>query len=56
MLEEEKEFDILEEVEDYDLEDENTDEFPYPELNPSTDEDNDVFEDEDDLYYYEEDN
>jgi hypothetical protein len=56
MWEEEKEFEILEEVEDYDLEGENTDEFPCPELDISADDDIDLSEDEDDLYYYEDDN
>jgi hypothetical protein len=55
MWEAEKEFEILEEVEQYDLEDESTDEFPCPELNPSADEDNDDFEYEGDLNYDEED-
>ena len=55
MWETEKEFEILEEVEQYDLEDEITDEFPYPELNLSVDKDNDVFEYEGDLNYDEED-
>lgn len=56
MWEEEKEFEILEEVEDYELEDVNTDEFPCPELDISADDDIDPSEYEDDLYYYEEDN
>jgi hypothetical protein len=55
MWEAEKEFEILEEVEQYDLEDEITDEFPYPELEPSADEDNDDFEYEGDVNYDEED-
>lgn len=55
MWEAEKEFEILNEVEQYDLEDEITDEFPCLELEPSTDEDNNFFEDEDDSYYDEED-
>ncbi len=54
---EKKEFNILEEeVEDYDLEDESTDEFPCPELDISADDDIDLSEYEDDLYYYEDDN
>jgi hypothetical protein len=56
MWEEEKEFDILEEAEDYDLEDESTDEFPCPELNISADDDIDLSEYQNDLYYYEDGN
>ncbi len=55
MWDAEKEFEILEEVEQYDLEDEITDELPYPELEPFADEDNDDFEYEGDLDYDEED-
>ncbi len=54
MWDAEKEFEILGEVEQYDLEDEITDEFPYPEFEPSADEDDD-FEYEGDLDYDEED-
>lgn len=59
MWEAEKEFEILEEVEQYDLEDEINDELPCPELEPSVDEDenedNDIFKYEGDMYYDEED-
>ncbi len=55
MWEAEKDFEISEEVEQYDVEEEINDELPNPELNPSADEDNDVFEYESDLYYDEED-
>jgi hypothetical protein len=53
MWDEEKEFEILEEVQEYDLDDETIDDFPHPELNPSADENeyNDVFEYEADFYY-----
>jgi len=51
----EEEFEIVEEVEQYDLEDEIDDEFPSLELNVSADEDSDVFEYEDDLFCDEED-
>jgi hypothetical protein len=51
----EEEFEIVEDVEQYDLEDEIDDEFPSLELNRPADEDSDVFEYEDDLFRDEED-
>ncbi len=59
MWDEEKDFEILDEVEEYDLNDESTDDFLYPELDSSADKDenenSDVFEYEADFYYDEED-
>jgi len=58
MWDEEKDFEILDKVEEDD-QDESTDDFQYPELDPSPDEDenenSDVFEYEDGFYYDEED-
>jgi hypothetical protein len=58
MWDEEKDFEILDEVEEYDL-DESTDDSLHPELDPSTNEDenenSDVFEYEVDFNYDEED-
>jgi len=59
MWDEEKDFEILDKVEEYDLDAESNDDFPYPELDPSADEDvnedSDVFEYEAGFYYDEED-
>ena len=59
MWDEEKDFEILDQAEEYDLDDESNDDFQYPELNLSADEDgnenSDVFEYEADFYYDEED-
>jgi hypothetical protein len=59
MWDEEKDFEILDKTEEYDVDDESNDDFQYPEMNLSTDEDvnenSDVFEYEDDFYYDEED-
>ena len=59
MWDEEKDFEILDKAEDYDMDDESNDDFQYPELDPSADEDgsenSDVFEYEADFYYDEED-
>ena len=58
-MDEEKDFEILDKAEEYDLDDESNDDFRHPELNLSADEDenknNDVFEYEADFYYDEED-
>ncbi len=58
MWDEEKDFEILDEVEEYDL-DESTDDSLHPELDTSTNEDenenSDVFEYETDFYHDEED-
>lgn len=58
MWDEEKDFEILDKAEDYDLDDESNDDFRCPELNLSADEDgnenSDVFEYEADFYYDEE--
>ena len=58
MWDEEKDFEILDQAEEYDLDDESNDDFQYPELNLSADEDgnenSDVFEYEADFYYDEE--
>ena len=59
MWDEEKDFEILDKkAEEYDLDDESNDDFQYPELNLSADEDgnenSDVFEYEADFYYDEE--
>ena len=51
MWETEEDFEILDEVQGYDSEDESAEDLPYPELNPSADEDDDAFEYEDDFYY-----
>ncbi len=51
MWEPEKEFEILEEAGQYDLENEINDEFPCLELEPSADEDEDENEDNDVLGY-----
>jgi hypothetical protein len=59
MWDEEKDFEILDEVEEYDLDAESNDDFLYPELDPSAEEDvnqdSDVFEYEAGFYYDEED-
>ena len=59
MWDEEKDFEILDKAEEYDPDDESTDDFQYPELNLSADEDgnenSDVFEYETDFYHDEED-
>lgn len=59
MWEEEKDFEILDEVEEHDLNDESTDDFLFPELDPSADENenenSDFFEYEADFYYEKED-
>ena len=59
MWDEEKDFEILDKVEECDLDDEGNDDFLYPELNLSADEDenenSDVFEYETDFYHDEED-
>jgi len=59
MWDEEKDFEILDKVEECDLDDEDNDDFLYPELNLSADEDenenSDVFEYETDFYHDEED-
>ena len=58
MWEEEKDFEISGEVEAYDINDESTNDFLYPELDPSAEEDenenSDVFEYEADFYNDEE--
>jgi hypothetical protein len=58
MLDEEKDFEILDKVEECDLDEESNDDFLYPELNLSADEDgnenSDVFEYEAGFYYDEE--
>ena len=59
MWDEEKDFEILDKAEEDDLDDESNDDFRYPELNLSADEDgnenSDVFEYDADFYYDEED-
>jgi len=50
MWEAEKEFELYEEVQDYELEDDGTDDFADLELNPSANKDEDGLEYEDDLY------
>ncbi len=59
MWDEEKDFEILDKAEEYDLDDESNDDFRYPELNLSADEDenenSDVFEYEAGFYSDEED-
>lgn len=59
MWDEEKDFEILDKAEEYDLDDESNDDFRYPELSLSADEDgnenSDVFEYDADFYYDEED-
>ncbi len=59
MWDEEKDFEILDKVEEHDLDDENSDDYLYPELDLSADEDgnenSDVFEYEAGFYYDEED-
>jgi hypothetical protein len=59
MWDEEKDFEILDKAEECDLDDESTDDSMHPELDPSTNEDenenSDVFEYETDFYYDEED-
>ena len=59
MWDEEKDFEILDKVEEYDPDDESTDDFLDMELDPSADEDenenSDVFEYENDFYFDEED-
>jgi hypothetical protein len=59
MWEEEQDFEILNEAEGYDLNDEDTEDLIYSELDPSDDEyedeDSDVFEYEANFYYDEED-
>lgn len=54
-MEEEKDFEIIDEMEEYGLNDESSDDFLYPELDPSADEDenenSDVFKYEADFYY-----
>jgi hypothetical protein len=58
MWEEEKDFEIINEEEVYDINDETTDDFLYPEMDSSADEyeneNSDVFEYEADFYYDEE--
>ena len=55
MWDEEKDFEILDKVEEYDLDDESNDDFQDPELNLPADEDgnenSDVFEYEAGFYY-----
>lgn len=59
MWDEEKDFEILDKAEEYDLDDDSNDDFRHPELNLSADEDgnenSDVFEYDADFYYDEED-
>ena len=57
MWDEEKDFEIPDEVEEYDFNDEHTGVFLYSELDPPEDEaeNSDVFEYEEDFYYEEED-
>ena len=59
MWDEEKDFEILDQAEEYDLDDESSDDFLYPEVDPTANEDgnenSDVFEYEADFYYDEED-
>jgi hypothetical protein len=59
MWDEEKDFEILDKAEEYDLDNESSDDFLYPELESSADEDenenSDVFEYEAGFYYDEED-
>jgi hypothetical protein len=59
MWDEEKDFEIIDEAEEYDMNDENTDDFLYPEMDSSDDEyeneNSDVFDYEADFYYDEED-
>jgi hypothetical protein len=59
MWDEEKDFEILDKVEEYDPDDESNDDFQYPEVNLSDNEDinenSDVFEYEAGFYYDEED-
>ncbi len=57
MWEEEKDFEILGEVDAYDMNDESTGDFIYSELDPSVDENenSDVFDYEADFYHDEED-
>ena len=57
MWDEEKDFEIIDEAEEYDSNDESTGDFLYPELDPSAEEgeNSDVFEYEADFYYDEED-
>jgi hypothetical protein len=59
MWDEEKDFEILDQAEEYDLDDESNDDFGYPESNLSADEDgnenSDVFEYEAGFYSDEED-
>ena len=58
MWDEEKDFEILDEAEGYDLHDESSIDYLYPELDPSAEKDenenSDVFEYEADFYYDEE--
>ncbi len=58
MWDEEKDFEILDQAEEYDLDDESSDDFLYPEVDPTANEDgnenSDVFEYEADFYYDEE--
>lgn len=59
MWDEEKDFEILDKADEYDLDDESNDDFRYPELDLSAEKDgnenSDVFEYEADFYYDEED-
>jgi hypothetical protein len=57
MWEEEQDFEILEEVEEYNLSDDTNDDLLFPELDSTTDENenSDVFEYEANFYYDEED-
>jgi len=57
MWEEEQDFEILEEVEEYDLSDDSNDDLLFPELDSTIEENenNDVFEYEANFYYDEED-
>ena len=57
MWDEEKDFEIMDEVEEYDFNEESTDDFLYSDLDPSDDEaeNSDVFKYESNFYYDEED-
>ena len=59
MWDEEKDFEILDKVEEHDLDDDSNDDFLYPDLNLTDNEDgnenSDVFEYEDGFYFDEED-
>jgi len=59
MWDEKKDFEILDQAEEYDVDDESSDDFLYLEVDPTANEDgnenSDVFEYEADFYYDEED-